>query len=115
MIIPFENKKEAAEYLSISISSLNELISIGDIVIHKQNWMKYFDKIELNIYKDSMNENYQRCLKAERLKGKTIIISNVPIECISFLDKQKQITGRCRSRQIVNMIKKEMNQKLQTK
>ena len=115
MIIPLENKKEAADFLSISISSLNELISIGDIVIHQLNRMKYFDKIELNIYKDAMNENYQRCLKAESVKGETIIISNVPAECISFLEEQKQITGRCRSRQIVNMIKKEMNQKLQSK
>ena len=115
MIIPFENKKEAADLLAISISSLNELISIGDIKVYQQNRTRYFDKVELMIYRDTPNENYLKCLKAESVKGETIIISNVPIECISFLEDQKQITGRCRSRQIVNMIKKEMNQKLQSK
>jgi len=44
-----------------------------------------------------------------------IPLENKKTECISFLEEQKQITWRFRSRQIVNMIKKEMNQKLQSK
>lgn len=113
MIIPFENKKDAADYLAISVSSLNELIAIGDVVIQNQCRIRYFDKMELDKYKELMNENYRKALMIESVKGETIIISNVPTECIDYLEQQKQITGRCRSRQIVNLIKKEMTIKSQ--
>ena len=113
MIIPFENKKDAAKYLNISVCSLNELIKIGDIKVKGKGDMKYFDVVELEKYKEQSNENYQNMLQVENYKGITIIVSNVPVECIEHIEKQRLLTNKSRSRQIVNMIKRDMKDKQQ--
>ncbi len=111
MIILLDNKKEAAKILNISVCSFNELIKLGDIKIHGIGADKYFNIIELQQYRELFNENYQKQLDYENVKGQTIIISNVPNECIEHLEKQRLVTNKSRSRQIVSMIVKEMKQK----
>ena len=113
MIIPFECKKDAAKYLNISVCSLNELIKIKDIEVKGKNDCRYFDVIELDKYKEAFNENYQKLLDIENYKGHTIIVSNIPVECIEHIEKQRLLTNKSRSRQIVNMIRKEMKEKEQ--
>lgn len=110
MILDF--KKEAAKYLNITVSALNDLIKIGDIKVYGSGINRYIDFAELSEYMVLKNSNYQKCLKNKVIKNENIIISNVPKDCIKYMDNQKKITGKCRSRQIVAMIKKEMSNKL---
>ena len=111
MIILLENKKDAAKLLNISVCSLNELIKIGDVKIKGEEPFRYFDIIELQQYKEEFNCNYQKFLDVENFKGKTVIVSNIPVECIEYMEQQRILTSKSRSRQIVNMIRKEMKQK----